>query len=308
MLAAAEPEADQTVTDFDHTGSDLDPTASDTPATGVLPSVHDASRAERLQSHINRAETSLARARTAAERFETAARRDETARLRDLAATSRDRAAAERDRAEELAVGLPDRPHGPEVQINAAAAARARAATDREQAARDREAAAHDREQAARDREAARVDLERAHLDDLTGAYRRSIGSVALQHEIDRASRSGRELTLAFVDVDGLKQVNDRRGHAAGDSLLRDVTAAIRSNLRSYDPVVRFGGDEFVCALSDTGMEAGRRRFDEIRRELTRTHPDASISVGLAALNAGESLDELLARGDKALYEARSGG
>ncbi len=67
---------------------------------------------------------------------------------------------------------------------------------------------------------------------------------------------------LAFVDVDGLKEVNDRDGHAEGDALLIDVAATIRSKLRSYDPLVRFGGDEFVCAFSDFDLDAVRVRFD----------------------------------------------
>jgi diguanylate cyclase (GGDEF)-like protein len=343
MPAPAEPESDlesdQTGSDLDQTGSDLDQTGSDTDrvmsqhdevssaadrrasdrdqaasdrdlathdqTTVVLQRVHDASRAERRQSNVERDETALARARTTAERFETASRRDETARLRDLAAKARDAAAAERDRAEEMGDQLLGHPPGAEVQVRAATAVRARAAADRAQAARDREQAAREREQAARERDEARVDLEQAHLDDLTGTYRRQMGSVALQHELDRARRSGNELTLAFVDVDGLKRVNDSQGHAAGDTLLREVAVAMRSKLRSYDPIVRFGGDEFVCALSDANLDQAEKRFDEIRRQLAEAHPDGSISVGLSVLGPDDSLDELLARGDQALYEAR---
>ena len=134
------------------------------------------------------------------------------------------------------------------------------------------------------------------------------MGNVALQHEIDRARRSGKELTLGFVDVDGLKRINDREGHAAGDALLRDVTDAIRSKLRSYDPIVRFGGDEFVCALSDTDLGQARKRFEEIRHQLAKGHASGSISVGLADLRPTDTVDELLARGDEALLEARAGG
>jgi len=113
---------------------------------------------------------------------------------------------------------------------------------------------------------------------------------------------------LAFIDVDGLKRVNDEQGHAAGDALLQDVVGAIRSRLRSYDPVVRFGGDEFVCALSDTGMDQARRRFDEIGEALARSEGGSSISVGLAELRPGDSLNELMARGDHARYLANHGG
>ena len=197
--------------------------------------------------------SSLARARTSAERFETAPQRDETARLRDLAAEARDRAAAERDRAEELAAQLTNRPPGYAVQLRAAAAVRARAALDRAQAARDREQAARDREEAARDREQVRHRARAAHLDDLTGTYRRTMRRRRATARVDRARRSARSWTLGSSTSMALKRINDREGHAAGDALLRDVaTDAIRSKLRSYDPIVRFGGDEFVCALSDT--------------------------------------------------------
>ena len=69
---------------------------------------------------------------------------------------------------------------------------------------------------------------------------------------------------LAFVDVDGLKAVNDRDGHAAGDRVLESVVRAIRTRLRSFDPVIRYGGDEFVCGLSGTDLAQAERRFDSI--------------------------------------------
>ena len=113
---------------------------------------------------------------------------------------------------------------------------------------------------------------------------------------------------LAFVDIDGLKDVNDREGHAAGDALLRAVAAAMKSKLRSYDPIVRVGGDEFVCALADAELDEARGRFDQIRQTIEDQHGAASISVGLAALQPDDTLDELTARGDMALYEARQAG
>ena len=118
------------------------------------------------------------------------------------------------------------------------------------------------------DREHARAALRDAHLDELTGTYRRGMGSHALEREIDRARRGTGRLVLAFVDVDDLKTFNDREGHAAGDALLVNVVTAMRSRLRSYDPVIRFGGDEFVCALADADLVDAHRRFDEIQQAL----------------------------------------
>lgn len=110
---------------------------------------------------------------------------------------------------------------------------------------------------------------------------------------------------LAFVDVDGLKELNDTQGHAAGDALLRDVVHSIQQHLRSYDPIVRVGGDEFVCALADTSLEEARRRFDGISATIEKIHPAAAISVGFASMRPDETLAQLAARGDKKLYEAK---
>ncbi len=214
--------------------------------------------------------------------------------MRDLGAEARDRAAEERDLQAAQA-----EPTGP------GAEARARAAADRARAALDRERAAAEREQAAIDRQLVRAALAEAHLDELTGTFRRGQGALALKHELERARRSGGQLVLAFVDVDGLKEVNDRDGHAAGDALLIDVVETIRSQLRSYDPVVRFGGDEFVCAVCDLDLDGVRHRFNAINRELGRRREGASISVGLAELQSGDTLEDLTARGDAALYEVK---
>jgi diguanylate cyclase (GGDEF)-like protein len=75
-------------------------------------------------------------------------------------------------------------------------------------------------------------------------------------------------LTLAFVDVDGLKLVNDSRGHLAGDAPLKLVGGTIRAHVRPYDVIVRYGGDEFVCAMSDLGAVEARERFDKVAEAL----------------------------------------
>ena len=131
------------------------------------------------------------------------------------------------------------------------------------------------------------------------------MGEVALQHEVDRARRGDDRLVLAFVDVDELKSLNDRDGHPAGDALLKGVVATIRAKLRSFDPVVRYGGDEFICALAGTDPEDAGRRFAEIQDELARDYDDAGISVGVVELAPDETLDDLIVRGDAALYAAK---
>lgn len=249
-----------------------------------------------------------------------AADREIVSEARDRAATARDRAAEEREFAEG--------PGGPEyaaaileasdVRAQAAAdrelaaADRARATLDRQQAevdrvraASDREHAAMDREHAAMDRREAHAELKHAHTDDLTGAYRRGAGEIALRHEITRARRSGESLVFAYVDLDGLKECNDRHGHAAGDARLRDAVDAMRSKIRSYEPVVRYGGDEFVCSIAGVGLAAVKARFDELNALLGGRDHAGSVSVGFAELQDGDTLAELIDRADRALADAR---
>lgn len=141
--------------------------------------------------------------------------------------------------------------------------------------------------------------------DQLTGAMVRGAGYAALRREIARITRSGGSLVLAFVDVDGLKEVNDSRGHAAGDELLRQVVRALRRHLRSYDLVIRVGGDEFLCVLGDTDLREVRERFREVGQLLARRTGGGSISVGLAEHRPGEGVDSLVRRADEDMYGRR---
>jgi len=293
-------ERDQALAGIEQAAADRDQVASDRdlaeglPASPAQQHAHDVSKIERETTTVERAGAAILRTRAAAERLELAERRDEASRLRDLAAAARDRAADARDR-----LRAEIEPTGP------AAEARAAAAAERARAAADRERAAADRREAALDRQRVREALSQAHLDELTGTYRRGLGTLELEREVNRARHSNGQLVLAFVDVDGLKEVNDRDGHAAGDRLLILVADTIRSSLRSYDPVVRFGGDEFVCAFSNFDLEGARRRFDEVQSALATAERGCSISVGFAALRPEDALEDLLARGDADLYRVK---
>jgi diguanylate cyclase (GGDEF)-like protein len=292
----ATSERDQDLSESDQRASDRDQATSDRdlatgPKSAADQDAHDVSKTERADATADRDATAWLRDEANVERLDAAARRDEMARQRDVAAEARDRVADIRDSL--IPPGAPG------------AAERARAAYDRERAARDRERAVADRTQAAIDREDARRALLETHLDELTGTYRRGMGIIALKTEIGRARRTDGRLVLAFVDVDELKQFNDREGHAAGDALLIDVVSTIRSNLRSYDPVVRFGGDEFVCALAEADLDDAHRRFDDIQAVLGAVRNGCSISVGFACLEPGDTLGDLTARADAALYQAK---
>jgi diguanylate cyclase (GGDEF)-like protein len=125
-----------------------------------------------------------------------------------------------------------------------------------------------------------------------------------LQREIARAKRTRRSLVLAFVDVDDLKGTNDSLGHPAGDQRLRQTAKLIKTHLRSYDLVVRYGGDEFVCALTDLSTSEAAARFQAINADLADGE-HGSITLGMAALRLEDSLQDLIARADQALYRAR---
>jgi diguanylate cyclase (GGDEF)-like protein len=237
-------------------------------------------------------QTSDDRDRVADDRDQASEAHEKEAEARDDRADARDHTAEARDRA-------------------AAGSVDADVLSDRAEALRDRRGAARDRAHAAEDREAAWSDRavsadERmvSSIDGLTGVHRRDAGVVELEREIARAQRTEQTYVIAFVDVDGLKVRNDTLGHAAGDVLLRRVADSIRGHLRSYDLVVRFGGDEFVCGLFDLTLEESLARFALVNADLGRVH-GASVTVGLAELDGDDSLEELIARADAALYEER---
>jgi diguanylate cyclase (GGDEF)-like protein len=227
------------------------------------------------------------------------AARDAMARVRDRTSAERDRAAAVRDLVAQAYDGVPGAQHDDE--LRAADEQRVAAALDREHAQRDRELAARDRALAA-------ADYAAAGKDDLTGALRRGVGLAAVQRELERAHRTHDRLVVAFVDVDGLKEVNDTSGHAAGDRLLERVAKLIIEHLRPYDVVVRVGGDEFVCSFNGIGIEAARARFGLVSADLAAGPDPGSISVGLDERRAGDAVDDVVNRADAALVAAKNGG
>ncbi len=233
---------------------------------------------------------------------------------RDRNAQDRDQRAEAHDRESETRDARGDaRDRRAEARDEAAVRFDAATASDRAAAFRDRRGAATDRMQAADDRKAAAGDRlisarERAvsSIDELTGAYRRDAGILELERETVRAKRTQRPLVLAFVDLDGLKATNDSLGHAAGDQLLRRTVDRIRTQVRSYDLVVRLGGDEFVCLLLDLDTSEAAKRFEAIKLDLEESE-HGSITFGLTELRLEEedSLEDLMARADEALYRER---
>ena len=239
------------------------------------------------------------RDRQAEDRDKIADSRDHRSDVRDAGAEARDERAVTREGGSPLAVD-------PGAGADRAEARRDRkeGASDRDDASHDRHAALLDRLEAASDRAEATAEQAFMSTDDLTGAYNRGPGFAELKREIARARRMGKPLTLAFVDVDGLKAINDTQGHAAGDRLLREVAATIRSHLRPYDLMIRYGGDEFVCVLFDMDMSDALDRFSHVNADLGKTQ-SASVTVGLAILTGDDDLDALLQRADGYMYGVR---
>jgi serine/threonine-protein kinase RsbW len=251
-------------------------------------------------------------AQTAEARLSAADERDEVAVARDLAARRRDRAADARGRVPALSHDAVVHPLAAPVaragSRNRAARHRARAAEQGALAARDRRAAAGDREQAACERLHALVDREElagelalGDIDPLTGARARAAGLATLEHELQRCRRTGVGFVVVYVDVVGLKALNDTQGHRAGDELLRRVVRHMYENLRAYDLVVRLGGDEFLCGASDMPLPEARRRFDIIAAAMGAAPDGSAIRTGFAEYALGESAAELIARADAQL-------
>jgi diguanylate cyclase (GGDEF)-like protein len=315
---------DQTASDRDQTWSDRDQSSSDQDqrsaerdqlaadedfAGGGDEAVHDRSSRARERTTADRDAVSTLRDEGGEARLTTAAERDAAADRRDRIAEQRDAEARLRD----LEAGAHDA--GPEDALSRAEIDRARAATDRARAAEDRARAAADRAAAARERAEALKrrtesddNLRRATTDELTGARTRKFGLQEMARELARAQRNDSPFVLAFIDVDGLKQVNDTQGHLAGDALLQLVGETVRAHIRPYDVVVRYGGDELVCAMPGLNHAGARARFDEIGAALKVVDADHSVSVGLAEAKPGDDLEGLLARADADLLETRGRG
>src|SRR3954451_19607287 len=153
--------------------------------------------------------------------------------------------------------------------------------------------------------------------DDLTHLYNSRFLNQVLRRETKRASRSGRPLSLLFIDLDGFKSVNDTHGHLYGSRALVEAAAVIRSSARETDVVARFGVDEFALILPDTGGEGAFAVGERIRERIAahrfladdRLDVHLTASVGVATLpDVATSADELVQAADTAMYQVKACG
>jgi diguanylate cyclase (GGDEF)-like protein len=153
--------------------------------------------------------------------------------------------------------------------------------------------------------------------DDLTQLYNSRYLSQVLRRETKRASRSGRPLSLLFVDLDGFKSINDTHGHLFGSRALVEAASVIRASARETDMVARFGGDEFALILPDTGSEGAVSVGERVRERIAAFRflqgdglsIQLTVSVGVATLpDVAASADALIQAADEAMYWVKEHG
>jgi diguanylate cyclase (GGDEF)-like protein len=156
---------------------------------------------------------------------------------------------------------------------------------------------------------------ELAELDELTGSYNRRCIMRMLDEEIARAGRNGAPCSIALIDLDWFKRINDAFGHPTGDEVLRAFAITVFANIRTIDRFGRYGGEEFLLVLPDTPAEEAARILERLRTIIADLDWSAfspglqvTISAGIATLRPDETPDSFLARADSALYAAKAGG
>jgi len=157
---------------------------------------------------------------------------------------------------------------------------------------------------------------EQARRDPLTGLYNRRYLSEALQHELSRARRARKSVSVIIMDVDHFKKINDAHGHQLGDKFLQEIANLLSTHTRDFDFACRYGGEEFLLVLPSATARNAFKRAEQIRRQcadIRIQHEDkelaVTISMGIATYpRHAKSVDELLSKADQALYISKRNG
>lgn len=177
------------------------------------------------------------------------------------------------------------------------------------------ERVAHMEQEAQGYREHLEVQRQKALLDPLTGLPNRAAWSERLDYEVNAWHQRGNSLSLAMLDLDHFKRINDGYGHLAGDKVLKIIANVLSKRLRPTDFIARFGGEEFVLLMPDSAL-ADALAVGELLREAIAACPfhfkgepvTITVSMGVAQFQAGERSDLALKRADEALYRAKAAG
>lgn len=144
--------------------------------------------------------------------------------------------------------------------------------------------------------------LEELSIDPITGLLTRGIWVAEMKQALEYAKRNKKLVAVAMLDVDGLKVVNDTKGHAAGDKLLKNFGFAIRQRARKSDILGRYGGDEAVAMMPDFNLDEEETKKLELKFSDDLLRYGVNVSVGIAKWDGNETLEELLKRADDRMY------
>ena len=154
--------------------------------------------------------------------------------------------------------------------------------------------------------------MDLASTDGLTRLMNRMSGDATLRREVSRVRRSGTQLSVVLADIDHFKSINDRFGHSVGDAVLVGTAQIMRDTVREYDSVSRWGGEEFLLVLPETGPQDAAVLAERVRCALESANnasgEQVTLSAGVATLAPDETVEVLLARADSALYRAKDEG
>ena len=147
-------------------------------------------------------------------------------------------------------------------------------------------------------------------MDDMTNTYNRKMGLKMLKNYFILSKRHKNNLSICYVDIDGLKYVNDSFGHVEGDELIRDISEMLRASLRESDVVSRMGGDEFLIILPECGIEGAAKVMKRLREtiglynEVSQKNYRASVSFGISEFSPSNerTIKDLLAEADNKMY------